>query len=78
LLKNPWNLTSDQKERLSTLVRWNTPIVRAYYDSVDSGEAGGILFAITGNVVRECKWTNQNPRLRDAKAPRAPNWRNRK
>lgn len=31
LLKNPWNLTSDQKERLSTMVRWNTPIVRAYY-----------------------------------------------
>ena len=31
LLKNPWNLTSDQKERLSTLVRWNVPIVRAYY-----------------------------------------------
>jgi transposase len=31
LLKNPWNLTPDQKERLSTLVRWNTPIVRAYY-----------------------------------------------
>jgi len=31
LLKNPWNLTSDQKDRLSTLVRWNTPIVRAYY-----------------------------------------------
>ena len=31
LLKNPWNLTSDQQERLSTLVRWNTPIVRAYY-----------------------------------------------
>jgi len=31
LLKNPWNLTADQKERLSTLVRWNTPIVRAYY-----------------------------------------------
>ncbi|HEY3618105.1 MAG TPA: ISL3 family transposase, partial [Candidatus Sulfotelmatobacter sp.] len=31
LLKNPWNLTTDQKERLSTLVRWNTPIVRAYY-----------------------------------------------
>src|ERR1017187_7956639 len=31
LLKNPWNLTGDQKERLSTLVRWNTPIVRAYY-----------------------------------------------
>jgi transposase len=31
LLKNPWNLTSEQKERLSTLVRWNTPIVRAYY-----------------------------------------------
>lgn len=31
LLKNPWNLTNDQKERLSTLVRWNTPIVRAYY-----------------------------------------------
>ena len=27
LLKNPWNLTNDQKERLSTLVRWNTPIV---------------------------------------------------
>ena len=31
LLKNPWNLNGDQKERLSTLVRWNTPIVRAYY-----------------------------------------------
>jgi transposase len=31
LLKNPWNLSNDQKERLSTLVRWNTPIVRAYY-----------------------------------------------
>jgi len=31
LLKNPWNLTGDQKERLSTLVRWNAPIVRAYY-----------------------------------------------
>lgn len=31
LLKNPWNLTADQKERLSTLVRWNTPITRAYY-----------------------------------------------
>jgi len=31
LLKNPWNLTGAQKERLSTLVRWNTPIVRAYY-----------------------------------------------
>ena len=31
LLKNPWNLTNDQKERLSTLVRWNTPLVRAWY-----------------------------------------------
>ena len=31
LLKNPWNLKPDQKERLSTLVRWNTPITRAYY-----------------------------------------------
>ena len=31
LLKNPWNLTVDQKERLSTLVKWNTPITRAYY-----------------------------------------------
>jgi transposase len=31
LLKNPWHLTSEQKERLSTLVRWNSPIVRAYY-----------------------------------------------
>jgi len=31
LLKNPWNLTGDQKDRLSTMVRWNTPIVRAYY-----------------------------------------------
>src|SRR6202158_734390 len=31
LLKNPWNLTDDQRERLSTLVRWNAPIVRAYY-----------------------------------------------
>jgi transposase len=31
LLKNPWNLSNDQKERLSTVVRWNTPIVRAYY-----------------------------------------------
>ena len=31
LLKNPWNLTNDQKERLSTLVQWNTPLVRAWY-----------------------------------------------
>lgn len=31
LLKNPWNLTPDEKERLSTLVRWNLPVVRAYY-----------------------------------------------
>lgn len=31
VLKNPWNLSSDQKERLSTLVRWNTPLVRAWY-----------------------------------------------
>ena len=31
LLKNPWNLTVDQKERLSTLVKSNTPITRAYY-----------------------------------------------
>lgn len=31
LLKNPWNLRTGEKERLSTLVRWNTPIVRAYY-----------------------------------------------
>ena len=31
LLKNPWNLTNQQTERLSTLVRWNSRIVRAYY-----------------------------------------------
>jgi len=31
LLKNPWNLTNDQKERLSTLVRWNSPLVRDWY-----------------------------------------------
>ena len=31
LLKNPWNLNDHQKERLSTLVRWNTPLVRAWY-----------------------------------------------
>ncbi len=31
LLKNPWNLTNDQTERLSTLVRWNSPLVRAWY-----------------------------------------------
>jgi transposase len=31
LLKNPWNLTNDQKERLSTLVRWNSPLVRAWH-----------------------------------------------
>ena len=31
LLKNPWNLSSGQKERLSTLVRWNSPLVRAWY-----------------------------------------------
>ena len=31
VLKNPWNLSDDQKERLSTLVQWNTPIVRGYY-----------------------------------------------
>ena len=28
LLKNPWNLNQDQNERLSTLVRWNTPGAR--------------------------------------------------
>lgn len=31
LLKKPWNLRTEERERLSTLVRWNTPIVRAYY-----------------------------------------------
>jgi transposase len=31
LLKNPWNLTADQQQRLSALVRLNAPIVRAYY-----------------------------------------------
>ena len=31
LLKNPWSLRTEERERLSTLVRWNTPIVRAYY-----------------------------------------------
>jgi len=31
LLKNPWNLTAHQSERLSTLVRWNSPLVRAWY-----------------------------------------------
>jgi transposase len=31
LLKNPWNLNDHQQERLSTLVRWNTPLVRAWY-----------------------------------------------
>jgi transposase len=31
LLKNPWNLKDNQKERLSTLVRWNAPLVRAWY-----------------------------------------------
>jgi transposase len=31
LLKNPWNLSENQRERLSTLVRWNSPLVRAWY-----------------------------------------------
>jgi transposase len=31
LLKNPWNLTADQQERLSTMVLWNLPIVHAWY-----------------------------------------------
>jgi transposase len=31
LLKNPWNLQPDEKDRLSQLVRLNAPIVRAYY-----------------------------------------------
>ena len=31
LLKNPWNLNQGQKDRLSTLVRWNSPLVRAWY-----------------------------------------------
>jgi transposase len=31
LLKNPWNLRPEEKERLSNLVRWNLPIVRAWY-----------------------------------------------
>ena len=28
LLPNPWNLTKDQRERLPTLVRWSSPLVR--------------------------------------------------
>ena len=31
LLKNPWNLSTDERARLSTLGRGNTPRVRAYY-----------------------------------------------
>ncbi len=31
LLKNPWNLSNSEKDRLSTLVRWNSPLIRAYY-----------------------------------------------
>jgi transposase len=31
LLKNPWNLTPQQKKRLSSLVKLNNPIVRAYH-----------------------------------------------
>lgn len=31
LLKSPWNLTGQERDRLSTLVRWNARIVRAYY-----------------------------------------------
>jgi transposase len=31
LLKNPWHLNSSQKERLSTRVRWNSPLIRAWY-----------------------------------------------
>ena len=31
LLKNPWNLSNDQQERLSTLVGWNMPLMRALY-----------------------------------------------
>jgi transposase len=31
LLKNPWNLNNEQQERLSTLVKWNSPLVRAWY-----------------------------------------------
>jgi len=31
LLKNPRNLTLTEKDRLSTLARWNAPIVRPYY-----------------------------------------------
>ena len=30
-LKNPWNFRPEEKKRLSALVRWNLPIVRAYY-----------------------------------------------
>ena len=54
LLKNPWNLTGDQKERLSTMVRWNTPIVRAYYLK-ESFQ----LFWTTGNpAVPNPTWKN--------------------
>jgi transposase len=31
LLKNPWNLSKDQKDRLSTIIRWNSPMMRGYY-----------------------------------------------
>jgi transposase len=31
LLKNPWNLSQDQKDRLSTIIRWNSALIRGYY-----------------------------------------------
>src|SRR5579871_3054373 len=31
LLKNPWNLNRGEHERLSTLVRWSLPLVRAWH-----------------------------------------------
>lgn len=31
LRRNPWSLNNDQKDRLPTLIRWNTPLVRAWY-----------------------------------------------
>jgi hypothetical protein len=30
-MKNPWNLNNQQQERLSTLVRWHSPLARPWY-----------------------------------------------
>jgi transposase len=62
LLKNPWNLTSTQRERLSTLQRDNARLYRAY---LLKAAFAAILDRLQPNVVRKkllqwCAWASRS------------------